>query len=256
MVGNDQSGSFLFGINDGDKNGFMTVIHGMDPSIGLDLVLHTPGGDTAATESLVDYLRSIFGTNIRAVVPQLAMSGGTMISCACKEILMGKQSSLGPIDPQIGGMAAHGVIEEFDTAHREIKADPSKMSVWQPIIARYNPTFIGECQKAISWANQMAEAWLKSGMLNGDPNADEKVKKILQELGDHSYSKSHARHLSLEKCRDMGLKIAALEDNDDLQDAVLSVHHAAIHTLAHTGAYKIIENHEGKAFVQSFQSAN
>jgi ClpP class serine protease len=64
-------------INDEDKNGFMTVIHELDRSHGLDLILHTPGGEMAATESLVDYLRSMFGTNIRAIVPQLAMSGGT-----------------------------------------------------------------------------------------------------------------------------------------------------------------------------------
>ena len=49
-------------VNDADKNGFMTVIHNLKPEDGLDLVLHTPGGNTAATESLVDYLRSIFGT--------------------------------------------------------------------------------------------------------------------------------------------------------------------------------------------------
>jgi len=47
-------------VNDADKNGFMTVIHELDRSKGLDLVLHTPGGETAATESLVDYLRSMF----------------------------------------------------------------------------------------------------------------------------------------------------------------------------------------------------
>ena len=48
------------GINDDDKNGFMTTINGLDRSLGLDLLLHTPGGETAATESLVDYLRSMF----------------------------------------------------------------------------------------------------------------------------------------------------------------------------------------------------
>ena len=63
-------------INDEDKNGFMTVIHELDRSRGLDLILHTPGGDMAATESLVEYLRSMFDTDIRAIVPQLAMSGG------------------------------------------------------------------------------------------------------------------------------------------------------------------------------------
>jgi ClpP class serine protease len=66
-------------VNDADKNGFMTVIHRLDPSVGVDLILYTPGGETAATESLVDYLHSIFGYNIRAIVPQLAMSAGTMI---------------------------------------------------------------------------------------------------------------------------------------------------------------------------------
>jgi ClpP class serine protease len=64
-------------VNDADKNGFMTVIHGLDRSKGLDLILHTPGGETAATESIVDYLYSMFGTNIRAIVPQLAMSAGS-----------------------------------------------------------------------------------------------------------------------------------------------------------------------------------
>jgi len=61
-------------LNDADKNGFMTVIHKLDRSKGLDLILHTPGGETAATESLVDYIRSMFGTDVRAIIPQIAMS--------------------------------------------------------------------------------------------------------------------------------------------------------------------------------------
>lgn len=35
-------------VNDADKNGFMSVIHKMDRSKGLDLILHTPGGDTGS----------------------------------------------------------------------------------------------------------------------------------------------------------------------------------------------------------------
>jgi ClpP class serine protease len=105
----------------------MTAIHGLDRKKGLDLALHTPGGEAAATESLVDYLRQIFGTDIRAIVLQLAMSAGTMLACACKSILIGKQSSLGPIDPQLGGLAAHGIIEEFTKAYEEIQVDPRKI---------------------------------------------------------------------------------------------------------------------------------
>jgi ClpP class serine protease len=59
-----KSGSDKSAINDGDKNGFMNAVYGLDKSNGLDLMLHTPGGDVAATESIVDYLRKIFGIDI------------------------------------------------------------------------------------------------------------------------------------------------------------------------------------------------
>ena len=117
------------GINDNDKNGFMTAVHKLDSSKGLDLILHTPGGEVAATESIIDYLTKKFD-DIRVIVPQLAMSGGTMIACASNKIVMGKQSSLGPIDPQFNGLPAHGILEEFKQAHEGIKKDNSKIALW------------------------------------------------------------------------------------------------------------------------------
>lgn len=237
-------------VNDEDKNGFMTVIHKLDRAKGLDLLLHTPGGDTAATESLVDYLRAMFKTDIRAIIPQLAMSAGTMISCACKEIIMGKQSSLGPIDPQFGGLPAHGILEEFQQAFKEIQADNLKAAVWQPILGKYSPALIGECQKVLKWSNTMVAEWLGTGMLKDDPDRDTKIDKIMKELGDHSLNLTHARHLPATKCKEIGLKIVDLEADQTLQDKVLSVHHSFMHTLTATSAHKIIENHEGVAFIK------
>jgi membrane-bound ClpP family serine protease len=241
-------------VNDADKNGLMTVIHKLDKTKGLDLVLHTPGGDTAATESIVDYLHSKFGNDIRAIVPQLAMSAGTMIACSCKEIIMGLQSSLGPIDPQFGGIPAHGIVEEFNRALSEIKADPISAAVWQPIIAKYNPTMIGECEKAIDWSEKMVEDWLDRNMLSAEEDKENKIQTIIKELGDHAVNKSHARHLSIQKCKDIGLKIVDLESDSELQELVLSVHHICIHTLSATNAFKIIENQNGIAFIQSVQN--
>jgi len=242
-----------FGINDNDKNGFMNAVKNLDREKGLDLILHTPGGDLSATESLIDYLWKIFGTNIRVIVPQIAMSGGTMIACSAKIIIMGKQSSLGPIDPQLkGGIPAHGIIEEFKKAFDEIKVDKTKISLWQPIIAKYNPTLIGECQKSIDWANEIATDILSRNMfgdLEGETKVN-KVKGIVNELGDHALTKSHARHLPADKCIEIGLKIEMMEDDNDFQDLILSIHHCMIITLTSTPAFKIIENHDRKAFVQ------
>lgn len=54
-------------INDKDINALMANIHRMDKKKGLDLILHTPGGDLAATEQIIHYLRSVFNGDIRAV---------------------------------------------------------------------------------------------------------------------------------------------------------------------------------------------
>lgn len=44
-------------INDRDLNGFMTVIHEMDKSKGLNLIIHSPGGEVAATEAIVCFYK-------------------------------------------------------------------------------------------------------------------------------------------------------------------------------------------------------
>ncbi len=238
-------------ISDEDKNGFMATIHGLDRSKGLDLLLHTPGGDVAATESIVDYLRQMFGTNIRAIIPQISMSAGTMIACACKSIVMGKQSNIGPIDPQFGGIPAHGVIAEFNKAIEEVKKDPQSIPIWQTIVGKYHPTFIGECEQAIELSAIIVLEWLKTGMLAGDQDRDKTAKVIVDTLNSHADTKTHSRHIHLNEARAMGLVVDQIETDFDaeFQDLVLTCHHSFMHTFGASGAIKIIENHDGQAVI-------
>lgn len=248
--GNLTKHGFRFDIVDADKMGFMSTIKGLDKTKGLDIVLHTPGGSIGATESIVHYLKTIFGNNIRAIVPQIAMSAGTMIACSCKEIIMGKHSNLGPIDPQINGKPTHGIIEEFEKAKKEISANPRSIPVWQTILSKYTPTLIGECEKAIKWSESMVENWLKENMFEGDDDKDKKANDVIAELGSHALTLSHDRHLAPDLLKSLGLKIFDLESDQDLQDKVLSLHHSCIITLTQTPAYKLIENQDGKAYIQ------
>ncbi len=239
------------GVSDLDVQGFMGACNGLDRSKHLDLILHTPGGQLSATQAIVAYLRKMFA-DIRVVVPQLAMSAGTMIACSARSVLMGKQSSLGPIDPQLNGWPAHGVLSEFERTYQEILADQSpnlaKRALWQPILAQYKPTFIGECQNAIDLAEEMVKQWLKSGMFANDKDSEMKSNNVVQSLASHADTKQHDRHLSADECTSFGMVIEMLEEDQDLQDAVLSVHHACMHTLAATPTLKIIENQSGVSF--------
>jgi ATP-dependent protease ClpP protease subunit len=238
-------------LTDDDKNAFMMTIHQLDRSKGLDLFLHTPGGSVAAAESIVDYLHQMFGNDIRAIVPQIAMSAGTMLACSCKSIVMGTHSNLGPIDPQINGIPAQGVLDEVKTAHAEIVADQSKLVIWQFILGKYDPTFVGQCQQAIDWSKDFVGRELKSNMLSGDPDVGAKALKIVERLSDYSKNKAHNRHIHLKDCEDLGLKIERLESDRELQDLVLTVHHCFMHTLSNTSAVKIVENHLGAAQIRS-----
>jgi ATP-dependent protease ClpP protease subunit len=214
------SPSLDFGINDTDKNGFMSVVHKMDRSLGLDLILHTPGGDMSATESLIDYLRQMFGKNIRAMVPEIAMSGGSMIACACREIVMGLHSNLGPFDPQIGNMPAQAIKEEFDRAVREIQANQSAAFIWQPIIQKYPLGFITQVQHAISMAENVVRQNLTDCMFDGDAGAAQKVQAIIDELGSNRVTQTHSRHIHKARAKAIGLKIVDLESDEKLQDAL------------------------------------
>lgn len=136
----------------------MLCIHKLDRSKALDLILHTPRGDVAATESLVDYLRKMFGSDICALVPQIAMSAGTMIACSCREIFMG--THFGPVDPQFSGIPAYGVIQEVERAYNEIKGDNTRAYIWNPILSRYPPSFLQQCH----WAVERTEAFVKAAL--------------------------------------------------------------------------------------------
>lgn len=236
-------------VGDEDMNAFMASVHQLKREKGLDLILHTPGGDVAATEAIVQYLWVMFDKNIRVIVPQLAMSAGTMIACASRRIVMGKQSSLGPIDPQIGGVPAQGVLDEFQMAVQSIKKDPACAPLWQQIVSRYHPSFLLECSQAIEWSRKMVHTWLCNNMFADEADRAVVADKIVGYLGDHSTTASHSRHLSISKCQEIGLKIERLEDDPKLQDLVLTVHHSYMHTFSMSPAVKIAENHLGTATV-------
>jgi len=227
-----------------DKNAFMNAVYQMDRSKGLDLILHTPGGDIAVTESIVGYLKSLFGNDIRAFIPQIAMSAGTMLAMSCKEIIMGKQSALGPIDPQIEGVACQMVIDEFRRAVKEVSENPQSLGLWQAIISKYGPTYLTVCEDAIKWSEELAEKWLVS--IN--PNID--MRKVKNVFINHDHSYSHSRHISKEICREAGLNVRDMEQEQKLQDLVLGFHHCCMVLFDYAPVIKFVTSQNGHPYLQ------
>jgi len=245
-----RKGIDIASINELDKSNFMGMVAGWNReqrAKGLDLILHTPGGSMSATESIGNYLAKMFGGNIRIIVPQLAMSGGTMLACLGKSIVMGKHSGLGPTDPQFDNVSAYYAMVEFEQAAEEY---PQKKH-WQIMLDQYPPGFYTECKRSIQWSEEIIGNWLMNSMFANDARKRFKSAKIAKFLCDGSQTYVHERQLNAEECKRIGLRIDMLEDDPILQDAVLSLHHACMLTFADTSAIKIIENHSGASLVDN-----
>lgn len=231
-------------INDKDMNAFMEAVYKLDKSKGLDLILHTPGGDIAATEQIIYYLHSIFDGNIRAIIPQMAMSAGSIIAVSCKSIMMGRQSCLGPFDPQINNMPSQSVVSEFYKAVDDVKNNPASLGLWQTIISKLNPTFLTICEQANKMSEELTDQVLDKS------SYDEVTKSKIKEIFVNSQnSKTHSRHINRDKCKAAGLQIEDLETNQEIQDAVLSIHHCCMILAEQTPIIKLVENNLGKAYV-------
>lgn len=232
-------------INDGDMTGFMTTTKGLDFNKGLDLVIHTPGGNPLATESIVKYLHKLFN-NIQVFVPHMCMSAGTMLACSASKIYLGKESSLGPIDPQFNGVPAFNIKKEFEDAKAELVSKPDTFRYWQIILSKYPPAFYYSVLDSLKLSSELLQSWLQEYMFKNE-NDHDKIINIVNIL--NSNAGSHAKHFDYDFCKNIGLQVEKLEDNQKLQDLVLSVYHCCSICANSTLMIKIIENNLNKSYI-------
>jgi len=240
-----------------ELNGLMSVMHGMDWNRDLTLLLHTPGGMTNATETIGDYLLSKF-KDIEVIVPTLAMSAGTMISLAANRVVMGRQSQLGPIDPQlpVGGrtVSARAVVEQFEKAKAEILGDLSLAHVWAPILPSLGPALLVEAQNALDYSEKMVARWLEARMFGGDADALVRASAVAKHFNDATTHKSHGRRIGREEARRHGVKIEELEADQALQDDVLTAYHLITILMEQSLTAKLMANNSGRMWVKNFAS--
>lgn len=245
----------LISINDEDIHAFMEAIAGLTGK-SLDLILHTGGGSAEAADAIVSYLRQKYPHDIRIIIPQAAMSAGTMLACAADKIVMGKQSSIGPIDPQfilqtsvgIQSIPAQAIIEQFRKAQEDCKNNPANLNSWLPMLSQYGPALLVRCQEQIDFGRELVENWLRAYMFRDETS--ELPNRIADYLSNHANFKTHGKHLNINDAISLGLKVEVLEESQEFQDLVLSAFHATLHAFGGGPAVKVIANQNGNCFIK------
>lgn len=172
---------------------------------------------------------------------------------------MGKQSSIGPIDPQfilqtavvVQAIPAHAIIEQFKKAQEDCSANPSNLNSWLPMLSQYGPALLVRCQDQIDFGKELVGNWLKAYMFKGESQS--MPDQIAEYLSNYGSFKTHGKHIGIEKASEIGLKIEPLEANQDFQDKVFSAFHATMHAFGSTNTAKVIANQNGNCFLKQFR---
>ncbi len=252
-----QISPFYLQITHEEINGFMSVMHGMNWADDLTLILHTPGGVTNATETIVEYLRSKFDF-IEVIIPTYAMSAGTMISLASDQIIMGRPSQLGPIDPQmqLGGrlVSARAIVDQFERAKQDISQDSTHAHLWAPILQSLGPALLQEAQNSLNYSERMVKKWLEKWMFKDKPNPKNLAKKAASYFNKGNLHLSHGRRIDRSEARSRNINILDLEEEQPLQEAVLTAYHLFTIMFESSPTTKFISSNHGKAWVKNYSN--
>lgn len=84
-------------------------VMGQLPGDEVTLVLHTAGGCATSCVMIANALREFERST--AIVPYMALSGGTLIALNARQLQMGRDASLSAVDPIVRGQRARHVPE-------------------------------------------------------------------------------------------------------------------------------------------------
>lgn len=236
-------------IDGNDKVGFCEVIEKIEGE-NLDILIHSPGGDPGAAESLIEILRTRF-KSIRFIIPDQAKSAATMMCCASDEVLMDERSELGPIDPQLVITRPDGriitapgqaIIDQFDKAKEAIAKDPRSLPAWLPILQSYAPSLLSVCESADKLSQDLVTKWLQKYMLGDEKDPNGHALQLATFLADSKNHLSHGRRIGIDDLVAQGFKVLDLRTVPELRDRIWDLYLSIRVTFEDTGVFKLIEN--------------
>lgn len=184
----------------------------------IDVIIVTPGGSGSQVAKFVDKLRSRFD-NVSFIIPDMAMSAGTILALSGDEIIMTDSACIGPIDPQVQNkegvfVPAQSLLTLINQIQEkgELALKRGLNPEWTDlqILRQIDPKEIGNAISASNYSVELVEnylfnykfrTWISHRNNGAQVTPEEKktrANKIANQLCDHSLWKSHGRGITRE----------------------------------------------------------
>lgn len=200
----------------------------------LTLFLNTSGGSVEVVEKFVEIIRYHY-REVYFVVPDFALSAGTIFCMSGNKIYMDYSSSLGPIDPQVfngkNWVPALGYLDQVEKLIEKAR-DTTLTNAEFAILQNQDLATLSKYEQAKNLTITLLKEWLVEYKFqdwvrhkNGKSvTKDEKVKRaeeIASILGDNKLWHSHGRMIGISKLEKvLKLRIEDFSNNDKLRKKI------------------------------------
>lgn len=194
------------------------------------IFLNTPGGSAETVEKMVEIIRFHY-KEVSFVVPDCAMSAGTIFCMSGNKIWMDYSSSLGPIDPQVyngqNWVPALGYLDQVDKMIEKAREGTLTHAEFA-ILQSQDLAMLNSYEQQKNLTTTLLTNWLveykfkdwvthtKTGQAVTPDEKLARAKSIAQLLGDNKTWHSHGRFISAKTLRE-GLRLKIEDYSTDLE---------------------------------------
>jgi len=207
----------------------------------LVILLNAPGGSAETVEKMVEIVRFHY-KNVYFVVPDFAMSAGTIFCMSGDKIFMDYSSALGPIDPQVHNgkeyVPAMGYLDKVEEMLKKAKEGSITKAEFL-ILQSLDLATLSRYEQAKNLTITLLKNWLveykfkdwdkhqsdpiKKGKPVTAEEKKERAEKIAELLGDNKKWHSHGRLIGIKTLtEELKLKIEDYSKNNELRNLIRS----------------------------------
>lgn len=205
------------------------------PQKKVVMILQTLGGVVEVVERIVDVIRNFY-QEVIVIVPDQAMSAGTVLTLSADKIMMDYFSRLGPIDPQIFKddklVPALSYIKQYEKLNEkamEGTLTTAEYAMLQKLdlgeLYQFEQARELSVELLIKWLSQYKFKDWETTETHGHPVSQEmkkeRAEKIANKLNDPNRWHSHERGINISTLTDeLNLKIEDYSENEKLSVTV------------------------------------
>ena len=231
-----------------------------DKQDAVAVILDTEGGIVEVVERMVTALRHVYG-GVTVIVPDRAMSAGTIFALSADCIMMDYLSSLGPIDPQIERdgklVPALSYLNQFERLNDKAQTGALTTAEYA-LVSKLDLGELYQFKQARELSIELLIKWLSSYKFKNWTKTEnwqlevtyemkeDRAKEIAALLNNTERWHSHGRAIDMKTLQEeVGLKILDLADNHDLHNDIRNyfellkdyMHRENIMSFVHTREY-------------------